>query len=76
MAEGHDGWNVLKVRGSPTLVLPDGSAAAYTGLPEVTWSADHRRIERIEPPEGDPMRVLGEVLDRAARSASSSGRSP
>ena len=73
LAEGHEGWEDLKVRGSPTLVLPDGSICAYPGLPEVSWSADHSRIERVEPPERDPMEVLRETLNRA-RSASSSGR--
>ena len=74
MAEGHAGWQVLKVRGSPTLVLPDGSVCAYPGLPEVTWSGDHRRIERVEPPGEDPLAVLRGLLARA-RSASSSVRS-
>ena len=75
MTEGHEGWHELKVRGSPTLVLPDGSIEAYPGLPEVTWSEDHARIEHVEPPHDDPMDVLKGLLERA-RSASSSGRSP
>jgi hypothetical protein len=74
MAECDEGWHQLKVRGSPTLVLPDGSVAAYSGLPEVTWSTRHARIEHVEPPKDDPMQVLKRLLDEA-RSASSSGRS-
>jgi protein-disulfide isomerase len=75
MAEGDEGWQELKVRGSPTLVLPDGSVSAYPGLPEVTWSADHARIEHVEPAQNDPLQVLNALLDRA-RSASSWGRNP
>jgi hypothetical protein len=75
MQEGDAGWHQLKVRGSPTLVLPDGSLHAYPGLPEVTWSADHARIEHVEPPQDDPMQVFKRLLERA-RSASSSARSP
>lgn len=75
MVEGQEGWHELKVRGSPTLVLPDGSISAYPGLPEVTWSADHARIEHVEPPERDPVDVLRGLLERA-RLASSSARSP
>jgi predicted DsbA family dithiol-disulfide isomerase len=74
MAESHAGWQVLKVRGSPTFVLPDGSVSAYPGLPEVAWSADHR-IERIEPPPEDPMQVLQRLVHQAS-SASSSARNP
>jgi hypothetical protein len=75
MQEGEEGWHQLKVRGSPTLVLPDGSLSSYPGLPEVTWSADHAHIEHVEPPQDDPMQVLTGLLEWA-RSASSSGRSP
>jgi hypothetical protein len=74
MAEGDEGWHTLEVRGSPTLVLPDGSVVAYPGLPEITWGADHARIEHVEPPADDPVQVLRGVLDEA-RSASSSARS-
>jgi hypothetical protein len=74
MQEGEEGWHQLKVRGSPTFVLPDGSVSAYPGLPEVRWSKDHR-IEHVEPPQDDPMQVLKDLLERA-RSASSSARSP
>jgi hypothetical protein len=74
MQEGEEGWHQLKVRGSPTLVLPDGSLSSYPGLPEVTWSADHAHIEHVEPPQDDPMQVLKRLLDEA-RSTSSSGRS-
>jgi hypothetical protein len=75
MAEGDEGWRVLKVRGSPTLVLPDGAICAYPGLPEITWSADHARIERVEPPAEEPLQVVRQLLARAS-SASSSARSP
>jgi predicted DsbA family dithiol-disulfide isomerase len=75
MQEGEQGWHLLKVRGSPSLVLPDGSIDAFPGLPEVTWSADHARIEHVAPPDHDPLDVLRRLLERAT-SASSSARSP
>jgi predicted DsbA family dithiol-disulfide isomerase len=64
MDDAETGWKVLKVRGSPTFVLPNGDVCAYPGLPEITWGKGHA-IERVEPPETDPLDTLRAMLSRA-----------
>ena len=67
--ETRTGWEVLKVRGSPTLVLPNGRQYFAPAIPALKFDAEHRRLESWEPPDcptGDCLDVLRGILDRAA----------
>ena len=48
--EARDGWERLKVEGSPTFVLPSGEQRPYLGLPKVELDAErHYRVVAVEP---------------------------
>jgi predicted DsbA family dithiol-disulfide isomerase len=69
LAESHDGWEVLKVRSSPTFVLPNGRQVNNPAALEVTWGPD-KQVQKVEPPpdapDGDWRRVYRAFLDEAA----------
>ncbi len=73
LEEARDGWERLKVEGSPTVVLPSGEQPAYfdLGLPKVKLDKErHYRLAGIEPARcaGDAcLDLLRGVLDEAAR---------
>ena len=71
LADSHHGWEVLKVRSSPTFVLPSGRQVNNPAALEVTWGPD-KQIRQVDPPpdapDGDWRRVYRAFLDEAAAS--------
>jgi predicted DsbA family dithiol-disulfide isomerase len=50
LREAQDGWERLKVEGSPTFVLPTGEQVSYSALPMVTLDEQqHARVVKVEP---------------------------
>ena len=50
LEEAREGWERLKVEGSPTFVLPSGKQYSYLGLPEVKLDEErHYRLVAITP---------------------------
>jgi predicted DsbA family dithiol-disulfide isomerase len=50
LAEAQAGWEQLKVRGSPTFVLPSGEQVSYPALPKVELDQDRNsRVVALEP---------------------------
>ncbi len=72
LREAQDGWERLKVEGSPTLVLPSGRQYSYhaLGLPKVKLDESrHYRVAGFEPApcSGDAcLDVLRRIFDAAA----------
>ena len=73
LQEAQEGWERLKVEGSPTFVLPSGEQVSYSGLPKVTLDeAQHARLVKVEPAScsGQECLVrLRTLLDRALEGA-------
>ncbi len=67
MQESDQGWNILKVKGSPTLVLPSGEQRPQPATPELLWDADEHiiGIKPSEYPEGDPLDIYRAILAEA-----------
>jgi predicted DsbA family dithiol-disulfide isomerase len=70
LEEARDGWERLKVEGSPTFVLPSGEQRAYVGLPKVELDEErHYRIVAVEPAPcsgDDCLDLLRQLFDDAA----------
>ena len=50
LQEAQDGWERLKVEGSPTFVLASGVQVSYSALPKVTLDEQqHARVVKVEP---------------------------
>ena len=48
--EAQEGWERLRVEGSPTFVLPSGDQVSYPALPKVTLDEQqHARVVKVEP---------------------------
>jgi predicted DsbA family dithiol-disulfide isomerase len=70
--ESHEGWEVLKVRSSPTFVLPSGKQVNNPGAAEVIWGP-HHTIDGLQPPDcpdGDCLQVFRDMLEEAIVQAS------
>jgi predicted DsbA family dithiol-disulfide isomerase len=69
--ESERGWHMLKVKGSPTLVLPSGVQRPYPAIPELLWDAEERvvGIKPSEYPESDPLEVYRAILAEVAETA-------
>ena len=69
LAESHTGWEVLKVEGSPTFVLPSGRHVHNPAALKATWSKN-KEILKVDPPpdapNGDWRTVYRDFLDEAA----------
>lgn len=69
LAESHHGWEVLKVQGSPTFLLPNGRQVFNPAALRVTWTPD-KRVNKVHPPadapDGDWRRAYRAFLDEAA----------
>jgi predicted DsbA family dithiol-disulfide isomerase len=70
LEEAREGWERLRVQGSPTFVLPSGEQVTGPALPEISVDeAQHARVVAVRP---SPCRgaacldVLREILDRAS----------
>ena len=63
--ESERGWNILKVKGSPTLVLPNGEQRPYPAIPELLWDAEERvvGINASDYPEHEPLDVYRDLLN-------------
>ncbi|MEI2616544.1 MAG: DsbA family protein [Thermomicrobiales bacterium] len=73
VAEARAGWETVKVDGSPTFVLPDGTQISNPGLPEVDLDEEHGfrpRAIRPAPCAGDAcLDVYRRMLDQSIASA-------
>ncbi len=71
--EAQEGWERLKVEGSPTFVLPSGEQVSYSGLPKVTLDeAQHARLIKVEPAScsgQECLVMLRTLLNRALEGA-------
>lgn len=71
--EAQAGWELLKVEGSPTLVLASGEQVSNLGLPQVSLDEEqHARVVALEPApcRGYACReLLRAILDRAVAEA-------
>ncbi len=68
VAEARRGWEVLRVDGSPTFVLPDGTQVTNPGLPEIDLDEEHGfrpRAVRPAPCAGDTcLDIYRDLLNR------------
>lgn len=75
LQEAQEGWEQLKVEGSPTFVLASGEQISYLALPKVTLDQQqHARVVKVEPAPCRGQTCLDrlrELLDQAIASASS-----
>jgi predicted DsbA family dithiol-disulfide isomerase len=73
LQEAREGWEQLKVAGSPTFVLATGEQVSYLGLPKVTLDEQqHARVVKLEsaPCQGQEcLNRLRAILDQAIASA-------
>jgi hypothetical protein len=69
LQEAQEGWERLKVEGSPTFVLPSGEQISYPALPKVTLDEQqHARVVKLEPApcQGQEcLDVLRGILDKS-----------
>jgi predicted DsbA family dithiol-disulfide isomerase len=67
LEESDQGWNMLKVKGSPTLVLPNGDQRPYPATPELLWDAHEHvvGVKASEYPEGDPLDTYRAIFAEA-----------
>jgi predicted DsbA family dithiol-disulfide isomerase len=67
--EAQEGWERLRVEGSPTFVLPSGAQVSYPALPKVTLDEQqYARVVKVEPApcQGQGcLDMLRGILDRA-----------
>lgn len=68
IAESQRGWHELKVNGSATLILPDGSQITNPALGEIDFDEDNYILRSYTPYSGDPLAVYREILEQAAHS--------
>ena len=75
LQEAQEGWERLKVAGSPTFVLPSGEKVSYLALPKVTLDEQqHARVVKVEPApcQGQEcLNLLRGLLDQAIAGAAS-----
>ncbi len=64
--EAQEGWERLRVEGSPTFVLADGEQRSYLGLPKVTLEAERQfRLVAVQPADlanGDRLSPIRELI--------------
>jgi predicted DsbA family dithiol-disulfide isomerase len=65
IAESRRGWHELKVNGSATFVLPDGSQVTNPALGEVDFDEQNSVLRSYTPYTGDPLAVFREILEVA-----------
>ncbi len=67
MQESERGWNTLKVKGSPTLILPSGEQRPYPAIPELLWDTDDHviGIKPSEYLESDPLDLYRAIINEA-----------
>jgi predicted DsbA family dithiol-disulfide isomerase len=73
LQEAQKGWEILKVEGSPTFVLPSGEQISYPGVPKI--KLDPRRNYRAEAFEPAPcsgvacLDLYRQLFDKALKEA-------
>jgi predicted DsbA family dithiol-disulfide isomerase len=71
LQEAQEGWERLKVEGSPTFVLPTGQQVSYPALPQIQLDeARHARVVKVRPAPCQGQRCLDQLralLDSALK---------
>lgn len=67
IAESRAGWHELKVNGSATLILPDGSQVTNPALGEVDFDEANYTLRSYTPYPGDPLAVYREMVEAVIR---------
>ena len=66
LEEAQEGWERLRVEGSPTFVLADGEQRSYLGLPKVTLDPERQfRLVAVQPADlagGDRLSPIRELI--------------
>lgn len=65
IGESRAGWRELKVNGSATFVLPDGSQVTNPATGEIDFDEENAILKHYTPFPGDPLDVYREMLERA-----------
>jgi predicted DsbA family dithiol-disulfide isomerase len=65
IAESQRGWHELKVEGSPTFVLPDGSQVSGPATGEIDIDEENGILRSYKPFAGNPLDTYRELLSRA-----------
>lgn len=60
--DARRGWEELKVEGSATFVLPDGSRVTNPAVGEIDFDEENAILRSYTPYEGDPLEVYREML--------------
>jgi predicted DsbA family dithiol-disulfide isomerase len=68
IADSRHGWHTLRVAGSPTFVLPDGSQITSPGIGAADIDEERAVVRSYTPLAGDPLTPVRSMLDRAAGS--------
>lgn len=63
LAESRRGWHDLKVNGSPTFVLPDGSQVSNPAAGTADIDAEHGVMRSYTPYDGDPLAAYRAMLE-------------
>jgi predicted DsbA family dithiol-disulfide isomerase len=66
ITESHKGWHEIKVDGSATLVLPNGSQFPNPGIGEFEFDERRGEVREYHPPEKDWMTTYREILNNAS----------
>jgi predicted DsbA family dithiol-disulfide isomerase len=62
LSESQHGWHELKVDGSPTFVLPDGSQISSPATGEIDIDEEKGILRSYKPFDGDPLGAIREML--------------
>ncbi|MGH2543906.1 MAG: DsbA family oxidoreductase [Ardenticatenaceae bacterium] len=62
LADSRRGWHDLRVNGSATFVLPDGTQVTNPGLGELDFDEETFTLRGYEPPEEGALEVLQRLL--------------
>lgn len=63
ITESRRGWHELKVNGSATFVLPDGSQVTNPALGEIDFDEQNSILRSYTPYAGDPLAAFREMLE-------------
>jgi predicted DsbA family dithiol-disulfide isomerase len=66
LEESERGWRGLKLEGSATFVLPDGSRHTNPAVGEIDFDEEHFLLRSYQPFEGDPLAAYSLLMDAAA----------
>lgn len=66
IAESRTGWHELKVNGSATLVLPNGSQVTNPAIGDIDFDEANYALRSYIPYPGDPLEVYREMLEKVS----------